>query len=91
MNDSILFTTNATTSVERIILNADGWTAAGGNTVWQNGEILYEYTIDSATCNLYALDVDANIGDIYAGGSFVTPGVYACVWKNDTILWQCDG
>ena len=90
LNDSVLFMTDTQTFIERIMLNANGWTAAGGNTVWQNGETLYEYSIDSnIICNLYALAVDNVTGDIYAGGSIVTPGVYACVWKNDTILWQC--
>ena len=90
-NDSVLFTTDYTTFIERMVLGSNGWTAAGGNTVWQNGETLYEYTIDSTTCNLYALAIDTITGDIYAGGSIVTPGVYACVWKNDTIFWQCAG
>ena len=90
LNDSVLFTTDATTFIERMMLNDNGWTAVGDNKVWQNGEILYEYSIDSSTvCNLYALAVDDATGDIYTGGSIVTPGVYACVWKNDTILWQC--
>ena len=91
MNDSSIFTTDDANFIERIIVDANGWTAAGGNTVWQNGETLYEYTIDSTTCNLYALAIDTVTGDIYAGGSIVTPGVYACVWKNDTIFWQCAG
>ena len=92
MNDSILFTTDTNNIISRLILNADGWTAAGGNKVWQNGEILYSYAIDSTTsCNIYALALDTVTGDIYAGGSIVTPEVYACVWKNDTILWQSDG
>ena len=90
-NDSVLFTTDNTTFIKRIVLGSNGWTAAGGNTVWQNGETLYEYTIDSTSCNLYALAIDTVTGDIYAGGSIVTPGVYACVWKNDTIFWQCAG
>ena len=89
LNDSVLFTTDAATFIERIILDDNGWTAAGGNTVWQNGETLYSYAIDTNTCNLYALTIDMVTGDIYAGGSIVTPGVYACVWKNDTIFWQC--
>ncbi len=92
LNDSVLFTTDTPSFIERIMLNDNGWTAAGGNKVWQNGEILYEYSIDSNTvCNLYAMAVDDATGDVYAGGSIVTPGVYACVWKNDTILWQCAG
>lgn len=90
-NDSVLFTTDYTAFIKRIVLDSNGWTAAGGNTVWQNGETLYEYTIDSTTCNLYALAIDTLTGDIYSGGSIVTPGVYACVWKNDTIFWQCPG
>ena len=91
MNDSAVFTTDSSTILSRLSLNADGWTTIGDNMVWQYGEILYEYTIDSAMCNLYALDIDTITGDVYAGGSIVTPGVYACVWKNDTILWQNDG
>ena len=92
MNDSVIFMTDIQAFIERILLNDNGWTAVGGNKVWQNGEILYEYSIDSNTvCNLYALDVDAVTGDVYSGGSIVTPGVYACVWKNDSILWQCNG
>ena len=92
LNDSVLFMTDTQTLIERIMLNDNGWTAVGENKVWQNGEILYEYSIDSNNvCNLYALAVDDTTGDVYAGGSIVTPGVYACVWKNDTILWQCAG
>ena len=92
LNDSVLFMTDTPTFIERMMLNDNGWTAVGENKVWQNGEILYEYSIDSNTvCNLNALALDDLTGDIYAGGSIVTPGVYACVWKNDTILWQCAG
>ena len=92
MNDTVLFTTDSSAYMSRIVLDANGWTAAGGNMVWQNGEVLYTYPIDSTTsCNIYALAVDNSTGDIYAGGTIVNPGVYACVWKNDTILWQSDG
>lgn len=92
MNDSVVFTAADSYVISCLAIDANGWTAAGDNKVWQNGEILYEYSIDSNTvCNLYALAVDNVTGDIYTGGSIVTPGVYACVWKNDTILWQCDG
>lgn len=92
LNDSVLFMTDTPTFIERMMLNDNGWTAVGENKVWQNGEILYEYSIDSNTvCNLNALALDDLTGDVYAGGSIVTPGVYACVWKNDTILWQCAG
>ncbi len=92
MNDTVLFTTDSSAYMSRIVLDANGWTAAGDNMVWQNGEVLYTYPIDSTTlCNIYALAIDNNTGDIYAGGTIVNPGVYACVWKNDTILWQSDG
>ena len=90
MNDSVVFTAAESYVISCLAIDANGWTAAGDNKVWQNGEILYEYSIDSNTvCNLYALAVDNVTGDIYTGGSIVTPGVYACVWKNDSILWQC--
>ena len=89
MNDSVIFTADDNAEISRITLDANGWTAAGSNKVWQNGEILYAYTIDSTTVsNIYALAIDSITGDIYAGGSIVTPGVYACIWKNDTIFWQ---
>ena len=92
LNDSVLFTADTNTVFSRLVLNSDGWTAAGGNQVWQNGELLYAYAIDSlTTCNIYALAMDMVTGDIYVGGSIVTPNVYACVWKNDTILWQSEG
>ena len=92
LNDSVVFTANTDNVISRIVLDANGWIAAGGNMVWQDGEPLYEYVIDSTvSCGIYALAVDTVLGDIYAGGSIVTPGVYACVWKNDTILWQCPG
>ena len=92
LNDSVLFSADTNTVFSRLILTNDGWTASGGNQVWQNGEVLYSYAIDSLTiCNIYALAMDTVTGDIYAGGSIVNPNVYACVWKNDTILWQSEG
>lgn len=91
MNDSVLFTTDDPT-LERIVIDTNGWTAAGGNKVWQNDSLLYEYPMDTAiVSNIYALAVDTVTGDIYAGGTTVTPGVYATVWKNDTILWMASG
>ena len=91
MNDSVLFTTDDPT-LERIVIDTNGWTAAGGNKVWQNDSLLYEYPMDTAiVSNIYALAVDTVTGDIYAGGTTVTPGVYATVWKNDTILWMAAG
>ena len=91
-NDTVLFTTDANNNLSRLILDANGWTASGGNKVWQNGEVLYDYFIDSLTsCNVYALAIDTLTGDIYAGGSIVTPAVYATVWSDDEVLWQLDG
>jgi hypothetical protein len=88
LNDSVLFMTDTPTFIKRILVNDNGWTAAGGNKVWQNGEILYEYSVvNSTACNIYALAIDTVTGDVYAGGSVINPGIYACVWKNDTILW----
>lgn len=91
LNDSLLFTTDDPT-LERIVIGNNGWTAAGGNKVWQNDSLLYEYPMDTAiVSNIYALAVDTVTGDIYAGGTTVTPGVYATMWKNDTILWMTEG
>ena len=91
LNDSLLFTTDNTT-LERLVIGTNGWTAAGGNKVWQNDSLLYAYPMDTAiVSNIYALAVDTVTGDIYAGGTTVTPGVYATVWKNDSILWMEDG
>ena len=91
LNDSLLFTTDDPT-LERIVIGTNGWTAAGGNKVWQNDSLLYAYPMDTAlVSNIYALAVDTVTGDIYAGGTTVTPGVYATIWKNDTILWMAEG
>jgi hypothetical protein len=88
LNDSVLFITETPTFIQQIIAHNNGWTAAGGNKVWQNGEILYEYSVvNSSVCNIYALAMDTVTGDVYAGGSVINPGIYACVWKNDTVLW----
>ena len=92
LNDSVVFTADGDYLISSLALDGNGWMAAGDNKVWQNGETLYEYIIDSTvSCGIYALAVDTITGDLYAGGSIVTPGVYACVWKNDTIFWQCPG
>ena len=89
MNDTIVFTAENNDDISRIVLDANGWTAAGGNKVWQNGTLLYEYPSDTITVsNICALAIDTVTGDIYSGGSIVNPAVYACVWKNDTVLWQ---
>ena len=91
MNDSCVFAGDTNTYFDHLVLTANGWTAAGGNKVWQNGTLLFEYPLDTATVsNIYALTIDTVTGDIYAGGTTVTPGVYASVWKNDTLLWMAD-
>ena len=47
LNDSLLFTTDNTT-LERLVIGTNGWTAAGGNKVWQNDSLLYAYPMDTA-------------------------------------------
>lgn len=87
-NDSCLFTADTNTYIEKMLLNGEVWTAAGGNKVWQNGTLLYTYEIDSATiCILNALAIDTLTGDIYAGGATTDSLARAVIWKNDTILW----
>ena len=46
MNDSIVFTAADSYVISCLAIDANGWTAAGGDKVWQNGEILYEYSIE---------------------------------------------
>lgn len=87
-NDSCLFSADTNTYIEKMLLNGEVWTAAGGNKVWQNGMLLYTYEIDSATiCILNALAIDTLTGDIYAGGATTDSLARAMIWKNDTILW----
>lgn len=89
LNDSCLFTTDTNNTINRLILNENGWTAAGGNKVWQNGILLYEYPLDSATVsNVYDLALDTVTGDLYSCGTLTDSTAHACVWKNDTVLWQ---
>ena len=91
LNDSSLFTTDTNNTINRLIVNENGWIAAGGNKVWQNGTLLYEYPFDTATVSdIYALAIDSITGDLYAGGILSDSTTQACVWKNDTILWQED-
>lgn len=90
-NDSCLFTSNTNTYIEKLLLSGEGWTAAGGNMVWQNDTLLYSYAIDSATiCILNALVIDTLMGDIYTGGATTDSLFNAVVWKNDSILWMED-
>ena len=93
MNDSCVFTGGNNTYFDLLVLTANGWTAAGFNNVWQNGELLYSYSHEEDECHIYSLAVDTTIGDIYAGGAISLDGeylTYASVWKNDSLLWMED-
>ena len=93
MNDSCVFNGGDSTYFDHLVLTANGWTAAGFNNVWQNGELLYSYTHEEDECHIYGLAVDTTMGDIYAGGAIFTDGeylAYASVWKNDTLFWMAD-
>ena len=93
MNDSCIFTAETNTYFDHIALHGNDWTVAGGNNVWQNGELLYSYSHGEDECHIHDLAVDTTTGDIYAGGSVNHSGeylTYACVWKNDTLLWMAD-
>lgn len=90
MNDSCIFTGDTNSYFDHLALTANGWTAAGFNKVWQNGELLYSYTHEEDECHIYGLAVDTMMGDIYAGGaiSFNSDSLFhACVWRNDSLLW----
>ena len=87
MNDSCVFTADSNTYFDYLVLTGDGWTVAGGNTVWHNGEIQYTYTHGDDECVIRCLTIDETTGDIYAGGVISNPDFSACIWKNDTILW----
>jgi hypothetical protein len=90
MNDSCIFTADTNTYFDHIVLNSNNWTAAGGNNVWQNGELLYSYIHGEDECQIQALAVDTTTGDIYAGGAIYLSGeylTYASVWKNDSLIW----
>lgn len=91
LNDSMVFASDSNTFLNAMVFNGNDWTAAGGNTSWQNGEILYQYTIDSTTYgDVYALAIDTVTGDIYAGGSTSDSLSVAALWKNDSLLWEAD-
>ena len=92
MNDSCIFTAT-NTYFDHIALNGDNWTVAGGNNVWQNGELLYSYIHEDDECHIHSLAVDTMTGDIYTGGAIYLSGeylAYASVWKNDSLLWMED-
>ena len=93
MNDSCVFTGDSNTYFDHLVLTANGWTAAGFNKVWQNGELLYSYSHGEDECHIQGLAVDTTTGDIYAGGaiSFVSDSLFhASIWKNDSLLWMED-
>ncbi len=93
MNDSCIFTADTNTYFDHIALNGNNWTVAGGNNVWQNGELLYSYSHGDDECHIHSLAVDTTTGDIYAGGAIYLSGeylTYASVWKNDSLLWMED-
>jgi len=93
MNDSCVFTSDTNTYFDHLVLTANGWTAAGFNNVWQNGELLYSYSHGEDECQIHGIAVDTTIGDIYAGGaiSFVSDSLFhASIWKNDSLLWMED-
>lgn len=88
-NDTCLFTSDTNTYFDHLVFNGEGWTAAGGNSVWQNGEPLYTYTFGDSSCHINSIAIDTTNNDFYAGGIIETleDDYYACIWKNDTILW----
>ena len=89
MNDSVVFTAADNYEISSLALDANGWTAAGGDKVWRNGVTLFDYFSGSDnSCDVYALSIDTITGDVYAGGSIVTHSGHASVWKNDIVLWQ---
>ena len=93
MNDSCIFIADTNTYFDHISLNGNNWTVAGGNNVWQNGELLYSYSHGEDDCHIHDLAVDTTTGDIYAGGAIYLSGeylAYASVWKNDSLLWLED-
>jgi len=92
-NDSCIFTADTNTYFDHIALNGNDWTVAGGNNVWQNGELLYSYSHGEDECYIQGLAVDTTTGNIYAGGTIYHSGEYlgyASVWKNDSLLWMED-
>ena len=58
MNDSCVFTGDTNTYFDHLVLTANGWTAAGFNNVWQNGELLYSYSHGEDECHIQGLAVD---------------------------------
>lgn len=93
MNDTCVFTADTNTYFDHIALNGNDWTVAGGNNVWQNGELLYSYSHEEDECHIHSMAIDTTTGDIYSGGAIYLSGeylTYASVWKNDSLLWMED-
>ena len=93
MNDSCIFIADTNTFFDHIALNGNNWTVAGGNNVWQNGELLYSYIHGEDECHIHSLAVDTMTSNIYAGGAIYLSGeylAYASVWQNDSLLWMED-
>ena len=99
LNDSLVFNAGSNTAINSLILNENGWTAAGvgenewenvTGLVWQNGAMLYAYSDSIHSNQINALTIDTLTGDVYSGGISAELESKATVWKNDTILWRED-
>ena len=99
LNDSLVFNAGSNTAINSLILNENGWTAAGvgenewenvTGLVWQNGAMLYAYSDSIHSNQINALAIDTLSGDVYSGGISAELESKATVWKNDTILWRED-
>ena len=92
MNDTCIFIADTNTFFDHIALNGNDWTVAGGNNIWQNGELLYSYSHGEDECHIHGLAVDTTTGDIYVGGDIHSGEylTYASVWKNDSLFWLED-
>ena len=100
LNDSVVFAADTNTVVNALVLNGNGWTAAGigenewggvAGLMWQNGELVYAYGDSIVDYSLDVLAYDSLTGDLYIGGCVTDSiGQQATVWKNDAIFWQAD-
>ena len=88
-NESCIFTSDTNTFFDHLVINDEGWTAAGGNIVWHNGETLYTYTYGEESCHINSIAINKTNNDFFAGGTIETleGDFFACIWENDTILW----
>ena len=98
LNDSCIFAVDTNSVINRLLLEGQGWTAAGYTTnamgytnaaVWQNSNLVHSPN-DSVNSFAYALAINGT--DLYYAGSVMvddTLGIdEAAVWKNDSLLWQ---